>query len=90
MKLKPKFQRTYLNVANHIPNYPFIHSYPHMLFNPSEYKEAPPSPFFQTGITDGSHSPNQSDQKFTREARKVEQPEDPEDYYNEWIMSNLG
>ena len=77
-------------MANHNQNLPFVNSNPHILTNPSAYRQAPPSPFFQTGSTDGSYPVNTSYQTFSREARKVEEPEDPEEYYNEWIMSNLG
>ena len=58
--------------------------------SPLQWMQAPPSPFFETEGRDDSNPVNNSQQKFTREARKVDDPEDPEEYYNEWIMSNVG
>ena len=67
-----------------------MNSSPHMLTSPSQWRQAPPSPFLETESRDDSYPVNNSQQKFTREARKVDDPEDPEEYYNEWIMSNVG
>ena len=71
-----------------------MNTFPHYLYNqkqfldvPSEWRQAPPSPFLE--IAD-SNAAGENDQKFTREVRTVEDHEDPEDYYNEWIMSNIG
>ena len=54
------------------------------MMSSSQWRQAPPSPFFQTESRDYSYPVNNSEQKFIREARKVvdpEDPEDPEDYY---------
>ena len=67
-----------------------MNSFPHILNNPSQWRKAPPSPFFETEDTDYNDTVNNNGQQFTREARTVEEHEDPEDYYNDWIMSNLG
>ena len=77
-------------MANHLYNIPFMNSDPYFLISHSQWRRAPPSPFFQAESRDDSYQVNNSHQKFTREARNVDDPEDPEDYYNEWIMSNLG
>ena len=53
----------------------------------------PPSPFFTTREReDYPLLKKSSNQKFVRETRRVEEEEekDPENYYNDWIMSNLG
>jgi hypothetical protein len=65
-------------------------SYPNLLFSPSQWRQAPPSPFFDTESRDDSYPVSNSQQKFIREARKVDDLADPEEYYNEWIMSNVG
>ena len=63
---------------------------------------APPSPFFQEeeGHSErerrGQNRGRQRDKirsrvgEFTRKARTVDEEDDPESYYNDWIMSNLG
>ena len=57
---------------------------------PGYLEDSPPSPFFGSRAGDESTVKKSSSHKFVREARAVEEEEDPEDYYNQWIMSNLG
>ena len=54
------------------------------------WEDAPPSLFFVSRARDDSPVMKSSSQEFVREARAVEEEEDPEDYYNQWVMSNLG
>ena len=57
---------------------------------PGYLEDAPPSPFFVSRARDESTVMKSRSQEFVREARAVEEEEDPEDYYNQWVMSNLG
>ena len=51
----------------------------------------PPSPFYETDdAEDDLVSDKENKKVFTREVRKVARDEDEVDYYNEWIMSNVG
>ena len=59
---------------------------------PGYLEDAPPSPFFGSSARDESTMMKSSSKEFVREARAVDEDEeeDPEDYYNQWVMSNLG
>ena len=63
---------------------------------PAFLREAPPSPFFQTRqgeehqMGSSYHLVRRGEGEFTRRVRTVEDEQDPENYYNDWIMSNLG
>ena len=59
---------------------------------PGYLEDAPPSPFFTSRAGDDSTMMKSSSKEFVREARAVDEDEeeDPEDYYNQWVMSNLG
>ena len=64
-----------------------MNAFSEMVHRPTYLGQASSSPFFQTEDIDGF---SVGDQSFTQEVRKVKEPENFEDYYNEWIMSNYG
>ena len=66
---------------------PLVIGFRNFLSFPEYLEDAPPSPFF--GRRDDSTVMKSSNQEFVREARTVEE-EDPEEYYQHWVMSNLG
>ena len=70
----------------------FLHLpyYGHQEFTNS-WMSPPRSPFFEDELEDnigGPAYPHKS--KFTREVRQKMTNDDSVDYYNEWVMSNLG
>ena len=67
---------------------PLVKRFHNFLPFPEYLEDAPPSPFF--GRREDSTVMKSSNQEFVREARTVEEEEDPEEYYNHWVMSNLG
>ena len=64
-----------------------MNSFSEMLHHSTYLGQKSSSPFFQEENIAGF---NVGDQSFTRQVRKVKEAENPEDYYNKWIMSNYG
>ena len=83
--------------TNHLQTIPYLNSFPNTLYNLDrvstetfQWRQAPPSPFFEESNTSSEVGGIADNQKFTRELRKSQEIEDPEEYYNDWILSNVG